>query len=187
MQNLVGFFMCGLPGGIDYFMLALVKFGSMSPFTEKAWNTRLNVWLRSPGLLLTAFCLILGRFDEHSPESVHERLPSWMVVAVALLCTLNGQYYMQVGAGLARLVLCGCRRSLVGSHGTSITGLLAHAHCPRPSLTMLLLTQKYRPPLHLTLGRLQVVVGNTFVRTRTASTSQDPQDKESALVQPYNS
>ena len=35
-MNLVAFFMCGLPGGLDYIMLALVKLGRLDPLAEKA-------------------------------------------------------------------------------------------------------------------------------------------------------
>ena len=101
IQNTVGFFVCGLPGGLDYCMLAAVKLGLMTSMTEKRWNARINVWMRSPGLLLTSFCLLLGRFDEHAPASVAERVPGWLAVGCAFLCGLNGQYYMQVVVGNA--------------------------------------------------------------------------------------
>jgi hypothetical protein len=47
--NVFCFFLSGLPGGIDYVMLALVKHGKLSREVEKIWNARINVWLRSPG------------------------------------------------------------------------------------------------------------------------------------------
>jgi hypothetical protein len=99
VQNTVAFFICGLPGGLDYAMLALVKLRRMSTLTEKVWNARINVWIRSPGLLLAAFCCLLGRFDAHAPAATKLRVPAWVVLVNALLCALNGQYYMQVVVG----------------------------------------------------------------------------------------
>ena len=82
-----------------YAMLALVKLRRMSPFTEKVWNARINVWFRSPGLLLAAFCCMMGRFSHFAPETTKARVPAWVVLTNALLCVLNGQYYMQVVVG----------------------------------------------------------------------------------------
>lgn len=45
------FFLSGLPGGIDYFLLLMVKLGYMHPLTEKKMNVYLNLCLRIPGLL----------------------------------------------------------------------------------------------------------------------------------------
>lgn len=99
VQNAVAFFICGLPGGVDYLMLALVKFGKMRPLDEKRVNTRINVWVRSPGLVLSAFCVLLGRFDVHAPAAVQERVPAWVALVGAALVAMNGQYYMQVVVG----------------------------------------------------------------------------------------
>ena len=99
VQNTVGFFICGLPGGLDYLMLALVKLRRMDRYAEKRINSRINVWLRSPGLLFAAFCCVYGRFDVHAPAAVKKRVPWWVAVSCALLCALNGQYYMQVVVG----------------------------------------------------------------------------------------
>ena len=45
------FFMCGLPGGIDYFLLFLVKQNMIEKITEKRINVFLNNWIRAPGIL----------------------------------------------------------------------------------------------------------------------------------------
>ena len=96
VQNTVGFFICGVPGGLDYAMLALVKLRRMSPLTEKVWNARINVWLRSPGLLLAAFCCMMGRFSYYAPSATKARIPAWVVLTNALLCALNGQVRARV-------------------------------------------------------------------------------------------
>lgn len=47
------FFMNGLPGFIDYSLLFLNKYDMVSKNNEKYVNTFLNVYVRSPGILLT--------------------------------------------------------------------------------------------------------------------------------------
>ena len=42
MINCMNFFICGLPGGLDYALLAGIKWGVLSKMTEK----RLNLWLQ---------------------------------------------------------------------------------------------------------------------------------------------
>lgn len=44
-------FICGLPGGIDYYLLTLVKLGTIAPSTEKRINRLLNTWIRAPGIV----------------------------------------------------------------------------------------------------------------------------------------
>lgn len=65
--NLMLFFMCGLPGGIDYLLLALVKYKLMDSITEKGINVYLNMWIRLPGILFTCFVtyvnIIMGNAD----------------------------------------------------------------------------------------------------------------------------
>jgi len=86
--NYVSFFVSGLPGGVDYAMLALVKHGArargahacarcmarapvprpecratrararvgyLEPLSEKYWNSKINVWMRGPMLVIGAF------------------------------------------------------------------------------------------------------------------------------------
>jgi len=90
LQNALAFFICGLPGGIDYAMLAMVKEGYISSATEKVWNARINVWLRSPGLLMTAYAIYLCE------QSIGVRIAHpWVMLMVVALAILNGQYYMQ--------------------------------------------------------------------------------------------
>lgn len=57
IYNFGNFFLCGLPGGIDYLLLFLVKMGYIHKLTEKYINTILNAWIRNPGILF--YCCIL--------------------------------------------------------------------------------------------------------------------------------
>lgn len=71
------FFMNGLPGGIDYFLLIQVKRNVISSIVEKRINTYLNNYVRAPGILIligfimpvleiniyTCFCLLTCFFN----------------------------------------------------------------------------------------------------------------------------
>lgn len=46
------FFMNGLPGGIDYYLLIQVKRGKIKSIQEKKINTYLNNYIRAPGILI---------------------------------------------------------------------------------------------------------------------------------------
>ena len=49
------FFISGLPGGICYAMLAMLKLGWFTPMIEKRWTANLNNWCRTPGILVNSF------------------------------------------------------------------------------------------------------------------------------------
>jgi hypothetical protein len=53
------FFLSGLPGGIDYLLLTLVKYDVISKLREKYINSKLNVWIRGPGIIVGAYLLFL--------------------------------------------------------------------------------------------------------------------------------
>ncbi len=77
-------------------MLALVKYGVMHPLTEKRWNARVNVWIRSPGCLFCAFTFYICWTYRGDALSLFQ---SVMTVFISRLVMLNGQYYMQVVVG----------------------------------------------------------------------------------------
>ncbi len=86
--NFLLFFICGLPGGLDYLMLAAVKHGYIKKISEKRINKLLNVWCRGPGCIAAA-CLIW--INWMSGQTGH--IPSWVKVVIILLSIANGQYY----------------------------------------------------------------------------------------------
>lgn len=51
LMNYTLFFICGLPGGIDMYLLYLLKIGKIEKLTEKRYNTLLNMCIRMPGIL----------------------------------------------------------------------------------------------------------------------------------------
>lgn len=49
------FFLSGFPGGIDYFLLYLMKNNYIEKIKEKKWNVFLNKWIRNPFVLFSSF------------------------------------------------------------------------------------------------------------------------------------
>jgi len=58
LANYGNFFACGLPGGIDYVLLFLMKRGLVQPLTEKRLALHLGLWVRCPGILLSCWELM---------------------------------------------------------------------------------------------------------------------------------
>lgn len=79
--------MSGLPGAIDYALLARVKLGLMTRLREKQINTQINMWLRIPGLVFcssTAWCCLA-----HGTTI----LPTPVLCFSIVMCLFNGLYY----------------------------------------------------------------------------------------------
>ena len=77
----------GIPGGVDYALLTLVKSGVMCRGTEKVLNAHLNVWMRCPAALLTSFCMaasVIMHADAYNG--------GWMHQAYHLLVALHGYW-----------------------------------------------------------------------------------------------
>ena len=85
------FFTTGLPGGIDYFLLFLVRNGYLNKYTEKDINAFLNVWIRSPGTAAMA-ALSMASFLS---APIMDPLITTISVIPPLLNYWNGQYFMQ--------------------------------------------------------------------------------------------
>ena len=54
-NNFGCFFLSGLPGGLNYVLLVLVKEGLMSALSQKGWDAWINTWLRGPSMSVYAF------------------------------------------------------------------------------------------------------------------------------------
>lgn len=85
------FFTTGLPGGIDYFLLFLNRNGWLTKRREKEINTRLNVWIRSPGCASHAAFVAASMLSGGYTDS----LKNGMGLFTAFLTYWNGQYFMQ--------------------------------------------------------------------------------------------
>lgn len=87
IRGFLGFMLSGLPGGIDYFNLVLVKHGVMDLYTQKRYCAAINIWIRGPFLVVAAFIMFQASMYGNSP------MP-WPVCAlVGGLAAFNAQYY----------------------------------------------------------------------------------------------
>ena len=85
------FFETGLPGGIDYALLFIVRNNWLSRVTEKQINAWLNVWIRSPGCVSIAGYAICYAYMYSPLYSV-----AWFAAIVAAFFNYwNGQYFMR--------------------------------------------------------------------------------------------
>lgn len=88
VTNFLIFFICGLPGGLDYLMLAAVKQGYLRKISEKRINKLLNVWCRGPGCVASA-CLVWINWVSGNTNHI----PALVKSLTMFLAIYNGQYY----------------------------------------------------------------------------------------------
>jgi len=93
LMNFNNFFMCGVPGGIDYAMLFAVKHNWITPMQEKHYNAAINVWIRVPSLLWVA-CFGYIRFFIPMPSELPTYLV-WIRAFLMLLASWNGLFFME--------------------------------------------------------------------------------------------
>lgn len=81
------FFLNGLPGGLDYFLLILVKYNLIHPIKEKELNSYLNVWIRSPGVLINTYNMYLTTVYANYTPSL---LMKYLILGILVW---NAQYF----------------------------------------------------------------------------------------------
>lgn len=79
------FFLCGLPGMIDYACMHLTYTGQMKRIREKQINNFLNTYIRAPGILYGAF--ITYRMW------INEQLSPWVAIPVIISFVWNAQFF----------------------------------------------------------------------------------------------
>jgi hypothetical protein len=92
--NVMLFFMCGLPGGLDYLLLALVKLELIESITEKKLNTYINLYIRSPGILFTVFLLYIYVIENYNVNHHYDVAPIYIIIIAFILMFINAQYYL---------------------------------------------------------------------------------------------
>jgi hypothetical protein len=83
--NFAIFALTGMPGGIDFVLLTLVKLGYINKYTEKRLNIYIQVWLRAPLLVFNSGIFYAEMFEGH--------ISPWCLIGVGL-SFWNGLYYM---------------------------------------------------------------------------------------------
>ena len=87
------FFVNGLPGTIDYFLLWLTKINKLDKLIEKKIYVYISVWLRSPGCIIVSFLGLCG-LNDHLNNMEYFILICKVIPLVLLYW--NGQYYMMI-------------------------------------------------------------------------------------------
>ena len=81
--------MCGLPGAIDFTLLAGVKYGVVDRVTEKRVNSLLNLMIRFPLQLLASYAFCVGWSNGTLAKTTDIGGESWVQIAMSRsLCTL---------------------------------------------------------------------------------------------------
>lgn len=95
--NYVCFFVSGLPGGIDYAMLALVKHGYLDALTEKFWNCKINVWCRGPFLVVGSFIAYQSGLRASLPSGADGQCtaPSAAAFLTSAVLFWNGAFFAE--------------------------------------------------------------------------------------------
>ena len=83
LANWLAFFISGLPGGVDYLLLGLIKIGRVHHMLEKRVNANLNSWVRAPGILF-ATCLLYQALVYG-----HYIVPLWAIALQLVLPAYN--------------------------------------------------------------------------------------------------
>ena len=90
----INFIMCGLPGGIDYFLLVLCKYKLISKLTEKSINRWLNLLIRMPFMMLCDWYIILNLYH----GNITLRVYIWTIIGCKLML-INSIYYCNKTVG----------------------------------------------------------------------------------------
>ena len=89
--SLFNFFICGLPGGIDYLLLGLYKDNKIEKELRIKVAVELNMWLRSPGIVITsAYIYIWYIYSDRS------YFKTFAFITMVLLSIGNAQYYARM-------------------------------------------------------------------------------------------
>ena len=101
------FFVCGLPGMLDYACLALRRDKKMKIATQKRAQAKLNVWLRVPGVLASCTLLLFDtlRYTHRAPA------PPRMWAVVLSNCALIGSNALYYAERVVRSVAAPARRA----------------------------------------------------------------------------
>lgn len=90
----INFIMCGLPGGIDYILLVLFKYGVINTLLEKNINRWLNLLIRMPGMMLVFWYIFLNLYSGNI---------IWydyiLMITSSLIMTVNAIYYCNKTVG----------------------------------------------------------------------------------------
>lgn len=85
------FYLCGLPGAIDYILLFLSRNNIIYRMTEKKWNLYLNLYIRCPGAILNS--ALAFQLVQQQPDM--SKFNQLCYLGVAVFSFWNGTYYLR--------------------------------------------------------------------------------------------
>lgn len=104
LHNFGMFFVTGLPGGIDYAMLILVKKGRVLLSTQKRLSAWLHIYVRCPGMIIYAGLLWVSWIIIRNTETLRMQYAdkikndlAYIDIIVTVCCVIyywNGTYFM---------------------------------------------------------------------------------------------
>ena len=98
--NFGAFFLCGLPGGLNYAALVLNKEGRLTNLQQKWFDAAINTWMRAPALAVFAFLQWqVWAAGARPARGWHPHLITFNTAAVAALHFYNGMYYAEQSVG----------------------------------------------------------------------------------------
>lgn len=83
------FFGTGLPGGIDYFLLTLVKNNRIPSIMEKYYNSKINTYIRIPGGVLGSYLTFYVAY--HSKDHIQYITGMFLAIIAFLNATIFGK------------------------------------------------------------------------------------------------
>ena len=107
--------MCGLPGAIDYALLAGVKYGVVDRVMEKRVNSVLNLIIRFPLQLLASYAFCVGWSNGTLSKTTEMGGERWVQIAMSIavaLHTFNAAYYCQKVIGNYHVVVAAQRHNV---------------------------------------------------------------------------
>ena len=91
ITSLYFFIFCGLPGGIEYLMLSLVKHNKIESLTQKHYSSLLNTYLRIPGGIIASF-LSYTIANEDVNINISEKYSLYIISVILFFnCTVFGK------------------------------------------------------------------------------------------------
>ena len=99
-QNFGAFFICGLPGGLNYAALVGVKEGWLSALSQKRFDAWINACLRAPGCIVyAALQWQVWLAGARPTKGWSQASIDFFTLLVTSLMVFNGVYYMEQAIG----------------------------------------------------------------------------------------
>ena len=88
-------FITGIPGCIDYLLLALVKIDVIESQTEKSINRYLNVWIRAPGIFWVTAMGYVYAFQQRANNTNYTESQFYGLMIILLTNYWNAFYFLE--------------------------------------------------------------------------------------------